>query len=238
MILFNNKKHINLLVLILINCQIALSQISGPTTICSGIANSYNCIPTAATYSWSSLPSVSVTITNITSQSTNFITNPLTPTTYTLICTTVSPNNTYSLIVNNNTPPAPTGVNTNVCEGSPINLIASGGAPTIQWFTAPTGGTSIYTGNTYNPGPITPGFYTYYLETSSGGCVSNRNSINLTVLPTPFVTINGGNTSICQGSNTNLSVSVSGGVAPYSYNWTPAANLSAPTLLIPLLLLQ
>jgi gliding motility-associated-like protein len=75
---------------------------------------------------------------------------------------------------------------------------------------------------------------TYYAQVSdSGGCVSNVDSILVTILPSPFANA-GRDTSICAGDSAVLQGSGSGIGPTYTYLWSPSASLSDPTSASPL----
>jgi hypothetical protein len=60
----------------------------------------------------------------------------------------------------------PVAVNDTLCGPGTANL-AGNGPGVMNWFTAPTGGNSIFTGNTYTP--TVSNTTTYYVEASAGG---------------------------------------------------------------------
>lgn len=108
-----------------------------------------------------------------------------------------------SVQVNVTGPPVPPAVASNsvaVCDGSSAMLSISGpqSGLTYNWYSAPTGGSVVFTGTDF----ITPAILSntiYYAEAAnSGGCVSaSRTPVTITVNPLPQVTVQG--TSVCPG---------------------------------------
>ncbi len=98
--------------------------------------------------------------------------------------------------------------------------------------TTVTGGSTPYT-YTWNPiggnNATATGLYgtTYTLSTTDNiGCATTK-IITLTTPPSVSSSFSG-NQNICIGSATTLTVNATGGVAPYTYSWTPSVNI-APT---------
>jgi gliding motility-associated-like protein len=78
-------------------------------------------------------------------------------------------------------PAAPTASGTTVCYNNPATLTATPPSGTTRWYSAATGGTSLYTGNTYTT-PALKNTTIYYIETLDGTCVSAaRNAVTVTV---------------------------------------------------------
>lgn len=81
------------------------------------------------------------------------------------------------------------------CEGSPTASLAAdipaSGGDTINWFSAPTGGTAIGTGTTFTPTVSLSGTYVYYAENldSANGCTSDRTAVTLTIIAAPVADI-------------------------------------------------
>ena len=72
------------------------------------------------------------------------------------------------------------------------------------------------------------------LEGGSNGCFSPRTP-DTVIVSAPVVTVNAGaDKSICQGDTTQLNAVISGGVAPYTYAWSPAISLSNASIPNPL----
>lgn len=96
----------------------------------------------------------------------------------------------------------------------------------IQWYTAPTGGTSISSAATFNPVGVvgsglantnTPGTYTYYAACSNAP--SCRTAANFVISPNSVApTSINGTGAICQGQSANLSIT--GGTLANGATWT------------------
>jgi large repetitive protein len=115
-------------------------------------------------------------------------------------------------------PPVPTASNVTICYGSTAQLHASaGGTGEFDWYTTPTGGTSLISSPDYTTPPLTAST-TYYVQTSLNGCTSTRTPVTVTVdpaLPPPAAQTD----SICYNSSTTLTA----GTTPSdTYNWYDA----------------
>lgn len=92
-----------------------------------------------------------------------------------------------------------------ICSGVGTTLTANGAIGTVYWYTNSCGGTQIGTGNTITVAPTTT--TTYYARNNNGGwstCVNT--TINVYSAP---ANVNAGNdVSICSGSSTQLSGSL------------------------------
>lgn len=114
---------------------------------------------------------------------------------------------------------------TSICQGNSVTLNANitGTLPTgttVNWYTSPTGGTPIASGNSFTT-PVLNATTTFYVGTCPG---TFRDTVTVTVFPA--VNANAGNDiTICPGNSTQLNAS--GGV---SYLWTPATGLSATNI--------
>ncbi|WP_428328558.1 gliding motility-associated C-terminal domain-containing protein [Mucilaginibacter sp.] len=162
------------------------------------------------TYYWFDSPAKN----NLVYTGPTFVTNPLTAnTTYYVeasndICT--SPALTSVQVTVNAVPAAPAFVTNpiQVCSGSIAMPAVSNtqSALTYNWYTAATGGTAIFTGNTYTTPALTANT-TYYVDATNGsGCTSvSRTAVNITVNPLPVVTAQGNST--CPGTTTTLTAS-------------------------------
>ena len=104
--------------------------------------------------------------------------------------------------------PPVTATSLTACAGSSVNLTAAG-ASTYTWNTGATG-------STLN---ITPGAISYTVTgTSAAGCTNTAVS-NLTINPSPTVTVN--SPSICNGSSVNLTAT---GASTYTWSTGSSAN--------------
>lgn len=77
--------------------------------------------------------------------------------------------------------PAPTSANTSICPNASATLNVTGQAgATFSWYNAPTGGTLLGTGASYNTGPLAA-TTSFYVSQTVGGCVSPRTTVTVNV---------------------------------------------------------
>ncbi|RFM26124.1 hypothetical protein DXN05_21190 [Deminuibacter soli] len=115
----------------------------------------------------------------------------------------------------------------NVCNGSSatLNVIIPTNA-TINWYTVASGGTPVFTGNSYTTPPVTANT-TLYIEASRYGCINpNRTPVNIVpnaipAAPTPNVT----SATICPGDSVKLYPTAPAGVI---FKWYSAATGGQP----------
>jgi gliding motility-associated-like protein len=180
-------------------------------SICIGGSTQLNA-SNGASFLWSPAGSLS----NPTSK--NPVANPSTTTTYTLNVTDNNGcSNTDSITVTVlPLPNANAGSDKIVCEKSSVQLNASGGANYL-WSPA----TNLSCTNCPDP-VVTPTTNTSYevWVTDQYGC-KRKDSINITVIPLPTITLTPGDTGICPGQS--VLIQVTGGL---SYAWEPTPGLS------------
>ena len=110
-------------------------------------------------------------------------------------------------------PSAPTVSNQTFCAASTVNDLVPAPIATINWYNAATSTTVLNSTDA-----LTTGTY-YVTNVNSAGCESDRVAVNVTV-SNFTVTITSQNNVSCYGGNDgSVSLSVSGGVAPYSILW-------------------
>lgn len=85
-----------------------------------------------------------------------------------------------------------------LCGGGTTTLTATGGTNYI-WYTVPTGGTQISSGATYTT-PFLTSTTTYYVANFDGTCESPRDTVVVTFVPLPNVTITGLANAYCKNS--------------------------------------
>lgn len=111
-----------------------------------------------------------------------------------------------------------------ICSGERVRLTADAGGASIRWF--PSAGLDVDTGGVVTASPRIS--TTYLIEaTGETGC-SVRDTIRVTVTPTPSVNA-GADLSICAGVGKRLLASGFG----EAFSWSPADGLSDPTSLTP-----
>jgi len=110
-----------------------------------------------------------------------------------------------------------------ICEGepNPAMTVSTSLGNTVDWYTAPTGGTLLLTGSSsYTPpGTFGPGIYTFYAEAreSTTNCTSStRIGITLTVNTLPVVA-QPADQAVCAGSLVSINFT---GTTSASMGWT------------------
>ena len=191
-------------------CNVTLQ--SGTSNICAGssvtLGVSHN-FTSPVTYNWSNnaiLPEI--TVTPLSSQSFScIISDGLTTCTtseFPIIVTAIP-------VIQSTTPGAR-------CDAGIVNLSTTASAGDINWYTSPTGGTSLITSNTYAPNISAT--TTYYVDATNNGCTSLRTAVTATINQTPTLsTVN--NQSLCAGDFTAavvFSSTVTGALISWSNN--------------------
>jgi gliding motility-associated-like protein len=128
-----------------------------------------------------------------------------------------------------NTPAAPQiGTSgTTACAGNPTTLTATSSDPntTIEWYTTPSGGAAVASGNSFTTPALTINT-TYYAEAdNTSGCSSvTRVAVNVIVSPIPAAPAltNVGTIQTCSGTQATLSIA--NPQAGYIYNWYTSAS--------------
>ena len=112
-------------------------------------------------------------------------------------------------------PEAPTVLGTTICSGQTTTLTATAPGGTYQWYTAPSGGTLLHTGDSFSPANPLRVTTTYYVETTVSGCTSNRSAATIYVTPGPNVW----GTTVCYGN-----IATIGAWGADSYKWYDSPN--------------
>ncbi len=118
-----------------------------------------------------------------------------------------------------------------ICEGEPTPtlMVTVDPGSTVFWYDAPIGGNLLGMGTSFTPlGIFTSGVYVFYTETydDDTACTSNtRTPVFLYVYPNPMIMVMA--PPVCEGDIIFISSVVSGGTAPYTYQWTGPGNFSA-----------
>ncbi|OYU81647.1 MAG: hypothetical protein CFE23_04040 [Flavobacterium sp. BFFFF1] len=99
------------------------------------------------------------------------------------------------------------------CDAGSVTLSATASAGTLNWFDVASGGSSLGAGNSF----VTPSLNattTYYVQATSGSCVSPRTAVTATVNATPMIgTTTPGNR--CGSGSVALNASATSGII----NW-------------------
>lgn len=222
-----------------LNAAIGAQPIT-PTAPIAGAVTQPVCTNPTGTVSLSGLPSGNWTITASPGGST------ISGTGSTVDFSGLAPGNNFTFIVTNASgcsSNASTSVNINTVPGSPANPTV--GAVTQPTCTAPTGsievisplgaqytysidGINFIAGTTFSN--LNPGTYSITVLDNGTGCSSVSIS-TITIDPVsgaPVITLSSTTNVSCFGdADGEISVSVTGGQAPYSYSWNPNAGSGA-----------
>ena len=114
-------------------------------------------------------------------------------------------------------PAAPIASGTTVCAGNAVTLHATG-AGTLDWFSTPTGGTSLISSPDFTTPPLNA-TTSYYVQSTVNTCVGPRTQVTVTVNQVPAAPTFSGPVTICAGSSAVLTPTGPGG----TYNWYSAA---------------
>lgn len=142
----------------------------------------------------------------------------------------VNTNRTAVNIIPNDIPDNPT-LNTNavsICAGDSTKLYATAPAGRLfKWYTASSGGTAIYTGDTL----VTPALTattTYYAEAVNNGCASVGRTAAVVTVNTPPADVAVTPPSATIGSGQTATFVASSSTANTAFNWYPTANGGTP----------
>jgi uncharacterized protein (TIGR02145 family) len=114
-------------------------------------------------------------------------------------------------------PAAPTGVNNARCGAGTLTLSASSSGAVIEWYDAASGGTSLYTGNSYTPSITESTTYYAQARIAATGCVSARTAVLATINPIPAAPTMSGGGAYCGGS---LNITATAGSGGNGIRWT------------------
>lgn len=118
----------------------------------------------------------------------------------------------------NSLPAAPTVKSDTVCYGNPAVLTATAPGGTYNWYDAASGGTLLFTGDTYTT-PILTTSTDYYVSATQGTCVGPRVKVTALVRPLPpQPQVN--SQIICYGSSASLTAKANSG----TFQWYDAAQ--------------
>jgi gliding motility-associated-like protein len=167
----------------------------------------------AQTYSWS--PSSGLSNPNIA----NPVANPTQTTTYIVTGTSQNgcTNRDTVLVEVWPNPTANAGPNQNICSGSFVQLLGSGGQ-TYQWTPSAT----LNNDTIFNPTGTPNATTTYTLTVGNQFGCTNQAQVTITILPTPFFTVSN-DTLICPGTSAQLNAFAVGAT---SYTWHPITGLN------------
>ncbi|MFN6357867.1 MAG: hypothetical protein ACK4XL_03405, partial [Bacteroidota bacterium] len=134
-----------------------------------------------------------------------------------------------TVIVTVGAPPTITGTTAaSRCSTGSVTLNATASAGVVNWYTTSTGGTSIFTGNSF----VTPSISsttTYFVDATNNGCTTaSRTSVVATVNALPTATATAATaTTFCQGGSVVINANTGAGL---TYQWRNASgNISGAT---------
>ncbi|MDP9076471.1 MAG: gliding motility-associated C-terminal domain-containing protein [Bacteroidota bacterium] len=153
---------------------------ANPTSTCSGNSAALTATggTATATYDWYATQTGGTSL--FTGQV--FVTPPITVNTIYYVQITdngCSSTRTPVTVTVNPIPAAPTASGTTICQGTSANLSASASG-TINWYDVPSGGISLKTGSNFTT-PILNSTTTFYVQNTTGTCVSDRTPVVVTV---------------------------------------------------------
>ena len=112
------------------------------------------------------------------------------------------------------------------CDSGTVLLEATASAGTLSWFAVSSGGTTLATTSSFTT-PSIATTTTYYVEASTGTCISARIAVTATVNVTPVVT--GTSNSRCDAGTVILSAAASAGTLSWYANPTGGSALGTGT---------
>ncbi len=190
---------------------VVVNATASTPTICP-LASSSLTATGATSYTWS--PSLTLSAAN----GSVVTAAPASSTTYTVIGSTSTCMNSFTIAITVTVNPTPTVVPSPsvICSGSSSALTASG-ASTYTW--SPSATLTSAVGAAVNANPTTTTVYNIS-GTSPLGCIGST-SVTLTVVPTPTVSTTSAPGVICAGSTSTLSA-----FGATNYTWSPSGSLS------------
>ena len=125
--------------------------------------------------------------------------------------------------------PVLTVQNATACPNSSATLeVGNANGNTIEWYTAPTGGSPVFVGTTFTT-PVLRQNTAYYVQAVNANSCTSAARTEVTVTIVEPVADAGEDVTIIQGQTTELRAT--GGV---TYQWEPAAGLNNPALAQPI----
>jgi len=187
------------------------------TTICAGQTVTFNAsAPVGASFNWFTSPSGGSPVATGSSFTTPALTSTTTYYAESNDGACASAARTSLAVTVNPTPVAPTVTpsSATICSGRTATFTSSVSGGSISWYTAPSGGSAVHTGNSFTT-PVLTSTTTYYAEAQLGSCASvTRTAVTVTVNPTPVapIVVPAADT-ICSGQTTTLTVTSPPGTA-------------------------
>jgi gliding motility-associated-like protein len=122
---------------------------------------------------------------------------------------------------------APTAPAPQICSGTTATLSVDNPVAglTYSWYTVAIGGTAIATGASYTTAALTTNAIYYLQSSNTGGCLSARTQINVTILP-PLSTPTIPAVQVCNGATATLAVD--NPATGITYSWYTIATGGSP----------
>ncbi|MEL1243036.1 T9SS type B sorting domain-containing protein [Flavobacterium sp. DGU11] len=115
-------------------------------------------------------------------------------------------------------------VNVTACEGSVVMFSASSTGNIINWYSSETAAQPVATGTAFTTPQLIQSASWWVEARSPQGCFSGRAEVSVIVEPTPDVTVEDTNITICTGETTVLTASSPGN----TINWYSDATAALP----------
>jgi gliding motility-associated-like protein len=125
-------------------------------------------------------------------------------------------------------PVAPVVQGTTICMGNSAKLTIADTTATYAWYDAAAGGNLLSVSSTY----VTPALssnQSYYVQTNSNGCVSNRTEVDVIVKPVPVITSSTADV-ICSGNAINYVITANIASATFLWSRAQVSGVSNPAI--------
>jgi gliding motility-associated-like protein len=201
---------------------------SGPATLCAGSNINLTALPGGGTFSWTGPNSFTSNLQNPTITNASTLATGMYSVTNTVAGCTSLPG-TFSVNVFGTPNPPTLGSNSPLCTGQTLSLTASFIAGASYNWSGPNGFSSAVQNPTFGPvALVNAGNYSVNVNVS--GCGSAGTVIAVTVNSTPGPPTASSNSSICAGSNLNLTALPGGGTYAWNGPNSFTSNIQNPTV--------
>ena len=187
-----------------------------PATRCGSGSVTISATASAGTIWWYDAPTAGTLL----ASGTSFSPNVTVTTTYYVEttlngCTSAR---TAVVVTVNTTPTITSTTPASRCDAGTVTLQATASSGTLNWYSAPTGGTSLGTGTSYTT-PSISSTTTYYVEATLGTCNSTRTPVTATINVTPSITSTSPS-QVCDSGTVTLGATANAG----TLNWYSSAS--------------
>ena len=187
-----------------------------PATRCGSGSVSISATASAGTIWWYDAPTAGTLL----ASGTSFSPNVTVTTTYYVEttlngCTSAR---TAVVVTVNTTPTITSTTPASRCDAGTVTLQATASSGTLNWYAAPTGGSSLGTGTSYTT-PSISSTTTYYVEATLGTCNSTRTPVTATINVTPSITSTSPS-QVCDLGTVTLGATTNAG----TLNWYSSAS--------------